>query len=83
MSDILVNSEKAYLLLDLLSCPFVPNTNKSLWLQSIYSVLQKTQPSNADINAFLAVVCDGHWQVDWQDVDLLNSLEKKELKQAY
>ena len=83
MSDILMNSEKAYLLLDLLSCPFVPNTNKSLWLQSIYSVLQKTQPSNADINAFLAVVCDGHWQVDWQDVDLLNSLEKKELKQAY
>lgn len=83
MSDILMNSEKAYLLLDLLSCPFVPDANKSRWLKSVYSVLQKVQPSNADINAFLAVVCDGHWQVDWQDVDLLNSLEKKELKQAY
>jgi hypothetical protein len=83
MSDILMNSEKAYLLLDLLSCPFVPDLNKARWLQSFYSVLHKTQPSNADINAFLAVVCDGHWQIDWQDVDLLNSLEKKELKQAY
>ncbi|QIL83887.1 RNA-directed DNA polymerase [Diaphorobacter sp. HDW4A] len=83
MSDILMNSEKAYLLLDLLSCPFVPDVNKSLWIKSLYSVLQKAPPNNADINAFLAVVCDGHWQIDWQDVDLLNSLEKKELKQAY
>lgn len=83
MSDILMNSEKAYLLLDLLSCPFVPNANKSLWIKSLYSVLQKAPPNNAEINDFLAVVCDGHWQIDWQDVDLLNSLEKKELKQAY
>lgn len=83
MSDILLNSEKAYLLLDLLSCPFVPDTNKSLWLKSLYSVLQKAPPNTADMNTFLAVVCDGHWQIDWQDVDLLNSLEKKELKQAY
>jgi len=83
MSDILMNSEKTYLLLDLLSCPFVPNANKSLWINSFYSVLQKAPPNSADINAFLAVVCDGHWQIDWKDVDLLNSLEKKELKQAY
>lgn len=83
MSDILMNSEKAYLLLDLLSCPFVPDSNKSLWIKSLYSVLERAAPSNADMNAFLAVVCDGHWQIDWQDVDLLNSLEKKELKQAY
>jgi hypothetical protein len=83
MSDILMNGEKAYLLLDLLSCPFVPDANKSLWIKSLYLVLQKAPPNNADINAFLAVVCDGHWQIDWRDVDLLNSLEKKELKQAY
>lgn len=83
MSDILMNSEKAYLLLDLLSCPFVPDANKSLWLKSLYSVLQKALPNSADTNAFLASVCDGHWQIDWRDVDLLNSLEKKELKQAY
>lgn len=83
MSDILMNSEKAYLLLDLMSCPFVPDANKSLWIKSVYSTLQKAQPSSADIKAFLAVACDGHWQVDWREVDLLNSLEKKELKQAY
>lgn len=78
-----MNSEKTYLLLDLLSCPFVPDAKKSLWLKSLYSVLQKPLPNNADINAFLAVVCNEHWQIDWQDVDLLNSLEKKELKRAY
>lgn len=46
LSDILMNSEKAYLLLDLLSRLLVPNTNKSLWLKSIYSVLQ-VKPSQA------------------------------------
>ena len=83
MSDVLMNSEKAYLLLDLLCCPFVPDTNKLAWLKALYSVLQKAPPNNKQIQAFLDVVCDGHWQIDWRDVDLLNSLEKKELKQAY
>ncbi len=83
MSDILMNSEKAYLFLDLMSCPFVSNAHKTKWLHSLYSVLQKAMPNKAEITAFLSVVCDGHWQIDWQDVDLLNSLEKKELKQAY
>jgi len=83
MSDIFMNSEKAYLFLDLLSCPFIPDLNKSHWVRSLYSALQKSSPNKTEINEFLATACDGHWQIDWQDVDLLNSLEKKELKQAY
>lgn len=83
MSKILMNSEKAYLLLDLLSCPFVPDAQKKLWVKSLYKVLQKTQPNSADLQAYIGVANSSHAQIDWADVDLLNSLEKKELKQAY
>lgn len=83
MSNILMNSEKAYLLLDLLFCPFVSDAQKKLWVTSLYKVLQKSPPSSADMQAFLEAATSTHAQVDWADVDLLNSLEKKELKQAY
>ncbi len=83
MSNILMNSEKAYLLLDLLFCPFVSNAQKELWVTSLYKVLQKPKPSSTDMQAFLGAATSIRAQVDWADVDLLNSLEKKELKQAY
>lgn len=83
LSDILMNSEKAHLLLDLLSCPYVPARQKIAWIKELYKVLQLTQPSKADLQVFLTDIGASHAQVDWQDIDLLNSLEKKELKQAY
>lgn len=83
ISDIFKNSEKAYLLLDLISCPFVPDSHKRQWVSAFYGVLKKSPPSNVELDDFLASACDGCWQIDWKDVDLLNSLEKKELKQAY
>ncbi|MGZ0079658.1 antiviral reverse transcriptase Drt3b [Methylomonas sp. YC3] len=83
LSDIFMNSEKAYLFLDLLSCPFVQDSYKSNLLRSFYLALQKTAPSNSEIEDFLAAESNSYWHVNWTDVDLLNSLEKKELNQAY
>jgi hypothetical protein len=83
LSDVLMNSEKAYLLLDMLSCPFVPDAKKAEWIKSLYTVLSKAQPLAAELTTFLSAANLGGWQIDWSDVDLLNSLEKKELKQAY
>lgn len=83
LSNILMNSEKAYLMLDLLSCPFVPDDQKKLWVKSLYKVLQRPQPSAIDLQEYLNSARSRHAQIDWTDVDLLNSLEKKELKQAY
>lgn len=83
MSNILIDGEKAYLLLDLLSCPFVPDGKKKQWVTSLYKVLKKPLPSPTEMQAFLGAATSTHAHVDWADVDLLNSLEKKELKQAY
>lgn len=83
ISDIFVNSEKAYLLLDMFSCPFIPDKKKEDWSKALLILLSKPAPTAAQWSSFLTSSAKGHWQVNWNDVDLLNSLEKKELKQAY
>lgn len=83
LSDILMNSEKALLLLDLLSCPYIPDKQKTFWIKNLFKALQLPQPLKVDLQVFLTEANTIHAQVDWKDIDLLNSLEKKELKQAY
>ena len=82
-SDILMNTEKACLLLDLLACPYVDNALKKEWITRLYQRFDQPLPSVDKITNFLQSVQEHYWFVDWKDVDLLNSLEKKELKQAY
>ena len=81
--DLLMNTEKACLILDLLSCPYVDNYLKKNWVLRIFKVFNLSTPSEAEINNFLQSADSHYWFIDWNDVDLLNSLEKKELKQAY
>lgn len=83
LSDVLVNSEKAYLLLDMLSCPFIPSKKKRDWSRALHVILNKPKPTTPEWEAFLESSAQAYWQVNWNDIDLLNSLEKKELKQAY
>lgn len=83
LSDVQVNSEKAYLLLDMLTCPSISAKMKSTWIRELYKSIQQSAPPKAEIEAFVTSAATAHWQVNWMDVDLLNSLEKKELKQAY
>jgi len=83
LSDVFSDSQKAYLLLDMLSCPGVSNTSKARWINAIYGLLGKPQPLPAQVQMDIQAVEATSWQVNWAEVDLLNSLEKKELKQAY
>ncbi len=83
LSDVLMSSEKANMLLDLLHCPYVPVDSKRTWVKGLFSALQLTQPNKAALQAYLTTLGTTHALVDWSAIDLLNSLEKKELKQAY
>lgn len=83
LSDIQINSEKAYLLLDMLACPSIPTKLKSTWIRELYKAIQQPAPQKVAVEAFVTSATNAHWQVNWTNVDLLNSLEKKELKQAY
>jgi hypothetical protein len=83
LKDVRINSEKAYLLLDLLSCPFIPCKNKRVWLRSACSALGLPSPTNAEADEYLQAALQVHAHINWNEVNLLNTLEKKELKRAY
>ena len=83
MSDIFENSEKAHLFLDVISCPYIDAVDKMKWGLALCKLLDVATPTNIELAAFAANSTQYQWHVDWIDVDLLNSLEKKELKQAY
>lgn len=84
LSDLATNTEKAYLLLDVLCCPYIEDVKKRSLVKSAYrSALAKAQPLKVDITSFLNGLSGRNWQVSWTGVDLLSMLEKKELKQVY
>ncbi|WP_249176005.1 antiviral reverse transcriptase Drt3b [Burkholderia vietnamiensis] len=83
LSDIFFNSEKVHLFLDLITCPYVYHTQRRRWISRIYTQLKMTPPSTAELDKFLEAASKQYWFVNWTEVDLLNSLEKKELKRAY
>jgi hypothetical protein len=83
LSDVFMNSEKAHLLLDMLACPYLPENKKKDWVKAIYTVLQVAEPTSNQMTEFIGNATVGHWQINWSEVDLLTSLEKKELNQAY
>lgn len=83
LTDIVMDSEKAYLFLDVLNCPHIEQKLKLNWLKNVRIALQlqpknKTELTNA-INNSLSMFMS----VKWNDLDLLRLLERKELKQAY
>lgn len=83
LSDICMSSEKSYLLLDLLSCPYVPDKKKRKWIKRTFTSLKASQPSNAEVGSFLSNAIYFQSYINWKDLDLLNSLERKELNVTY
>lgn len=83
LEDIHIDAEKACLLLDALSCRFIPEKQKKKWVAGLCAAASKPRPSTADFDAFFLETNDRHWFVNWDQVDLLSALEKKELKRAY
>lgn len=83
LSDIRVNSEKAYLLLDMLGCPYVSTRKKRVWLLRAIKALGIVAPAPVVQTLFFSEEQKWHAHIDWAEVDLLNVLEKKLLMQVY
>lgn len=83
LKDVRSNSEKAYLLLDLLSCPFIAEKARRAWLKDVCKALSIATPNKTQADACLKAALAIHSHVNWGEVDLLSTLEKKELKRAY
>ena len=81
-------AEHTHLLLDLLSCPFVSLSERAILLLDLWPTLKQEQPSIGPITRksagqLVAEIEKQHWFVRWQGINLLNTIEKKELSTVY
>lgn len=83
LKDIRQNTEKTMLFLDVLSCPYIKNSDKKQLIIKFFSAMGKTEPSSESKKNFLLHANSKSWFINWNDLDLLHLLEKKALKQAY
>lgn len=83
MSKIQIHTEQALLLLDSLSCPYINQKIKKKWIVDFYAISQEARPSKDEIKEFLTSCENILWFINWQEIDLLNALERKELRYVY
>lgn len=83
MSKILSNTEQACLLLDSLTCPYIDRKRKSKYINRLCLALKIKKPTQQEIDELIVNYNSEYWFVNWNEVDLLNALERKELRQVY
>lgn len=83
LNDIATSSEKAHLLLDILSCPYIPSKFRKKWVKAVAQKINTPLLNDTETDIIVNRMTEETWQINWSEIDLLNSLEKKELKQAY
>jgi hypothetical protein len=84
LSDIQTNTEKALLFLDMLSCPYLDlQYREKLLLRFCLQTPGGHAPTPDDLAVYFASCGEQYWFVKWQEVDILNSLEKKQLRKVY
>lgn len=84
IAEIEQHAELACLFLDVISCPYIDGKRKSKWVRRYCAVFGgSTTPSDAEVHKFVGDCGARPWFVNWNEIDLLNALERKELKRAY
>jgi hypothetical protein len=83
LESVVEDAELALLCLDAICCPYIRQDRRRNWLKQLFQDAHLQQPSAADVAAFFSQVSDRNWFVNWKEPDLLNCLERKELKRAY
>ncbi|ELQ13668.1 hypothetical protein A988_04942 [Pseudomonas syringae BRIP39023] len=83
LSAIQVEAEQASLFLDAIACPFISMPRRVKWMRRLYSNFNVNPPPRTLLTKFLEGDDNRYWFTNWHEVDLLNALERKELKQVY
>jgi len=83
MSDIHYHAEKAYLFLDMLTCPHISRLSKRDWINKFRVQFALPVYTTKDVNDFLDASSKNLWFINWEGVDMLALLQKKEVVQAY
>ncbi|WP_417805822.1 antiviral reverse transcriptase Drt3b [Thalassospira lucentensis] len=82
------SSECIHLLLDILSCPYVPKNSKVDLLRKAWPVLKEVDGGlinfdNSSANSIVNECESMHWFVNWDGISLLSLIQKKQLSAVY
>lgn len=82
-ADLLRDSQPAHLILDVLSCPYLPKVFRTDLLLKIAPKIGILVRSKSAAVALVDEIQHRPWFVRWEKVDLLNMVRKKELSVVY
>ncbi|WP_414605285.1 antiviral reverse transcriptase Drt3b [Stenotrophomonas pavanii] len=77
------DSEKALTALDFIGCPHIDIQRRLSWAKSLLSALDLPSTDPAALAELVKDFESLPWFVDWREIDLLNLLERKELRVVY
>lgn len=82
------NAELVYLLLDILACPHIDVAKRGELIRAVWPVLKQHDNRIGNISKSRSeqLACEiemQHWFVRWDNIHLLNMIEKKELSSVY
>ncbi|MYM71018.1 hypothetical protein GTP56_02265 [Duganella sp. FT134W] len=83
LTDIKENSEKIYLLLDVLACPYLDSDFRKKIARRLYKIIETKEPTDVEAIAFSESLSRFPWFISWDSAAMINSLEKKALLRSY
>ncbi len=83
LKDVDRKSEKAYIFLDSISCPYLDMAFRKRILEKFYGDIDFRNFTNNDLEKTIAEAEQNYWFIDWKNIDLLNVLQKKRLQPTY
>ncbi|WP_353858492.1 antiviral reverse transcriptase Drt3b [Azospirillum formosense] len=78
-----LHSQQAHLALDVISCPFLPQSLRGTILDMLRQQCGLAAIPAAERDAIVSEIEGRPWFVQWDHVDLLNLIQKKELSAVY
>lgn len=83
LKDVNRSTEKALVALDFVSCPYIEISRREVWAKLLLDALGIATSDAAAISVLLKDFESMPWFIDWKEIDLLNLLERKELRMVY
>lgn len=77
------SAEKALTALDFVACPYIDFSRREQWAKAILDELGIASSNPTDVASLVKDFESMPWFVDWHEIDLLNLLERKELRMVY
>jgi len=83
LADVARNAEKAYLFVDMLACPYVSEARKRRWVDEFCIQFSLPSYSAIEVQEFFGQSTQSPWFINWEGVDILTMLQKKEFVRVY